>query len=160
MNLHQWAARWGVPFEAVAELQDIFGMNGTATTNPPKSNCDGEDAALQAVRLEAPRKGVMLWRNNTGAMQDATGRVVRYGLCNDSKALNEKIKSGDLVGIRPIMISPDMIGYTFGQFVSREVKAPGWHFTGTDRETAQLKWIQLIASRGGDAAFCTGEGSL
>lgn len=160
MNLHQWAAKWGVSWEAVVDLQRIFGMEGTRVPAPPKSNADGEDAALIAVRLEAPRKGIRLWRNNVGAMQDAGGRVVRYGLANDSKALNEKLKSGDLIGVRPVVITLNMVGFTIGQFVSREIKAPGWHYTATDREKAQLAWVQLIAGCGGDAAFCTGEGSL
>lgn len=160
MNLHQWAARWGISFEAIADLQDAFGMNGTSNPSNKPTNSDSEDAALIAVRLEAANKGLLLWRNNVGAMQDTSGRVVRYGLCNDSKALNETCKSGDLIGVRPLMIVPEMIGHTVGQFVSREVKAPGWHYTATPRETAQLNWINLVSSRGADAAFCTGEGSL
>jgi hypothetical protein len=53
-----------------------------------------------------------------------------------------------------------MVGYTIGQFVSREIKIPGWKFQNTEREQAQLKWAELIISLGGDACFTTGVGTL
>jgi len=36
----------------------------------------------------------------------------------------------------------------------------GWHFLGTKREEAQLRWAELIASMGGDACFANREGTL
>lgn len=79
-------------------------------------------------------------------MEDANGRVVRFGLANDSPAVNKRIKSCDLVGIRPN-----------GQFWARECKPAAWHYTGTEREQAQLRFIELVNSMGGDAAFTTGK---
>lgn len=93
-------------------------------------------------------------------LKDATGRPVRYGLANDSKQANDALKSGDLIGIRRVIISPDMVGHTIGQFVSRECKAPGWKFTGSGREAAQSAWAILVRNYGGDAAFTTGEGGF
>lgn len=119
------------------------------------------EAAQQAlVRLEASRKGLVLWRNNVGVLVDERGVPVRFGLANDSAAVNRSIKSADLVGIRPLLITPAHVGSVVGQFVSREVKAEGWRYTGTERERAQLRWAELVLSLGGDAAFATGEGSL
>jgi hypothetical protein len=84
-----------------------------------------------------------------GAAVDARGNHVRFGLANDSKEMNDRIKSSDLIGIG-----------RDGRFIAREVKAPGWRYTGTDREQAQLKFIELIIGMGGDACFVTEEGSL
>jgi hypothetical protein len=53
-----------------------------------------------------------------------------------------------------------MVGMTIGQFVSREIKGSDWKFTGNERETAQLRWIELITGMGGDACFATDEGTL
>lgn len=160
MTLHAWAARWHITPAAVADLQREFGMDGD-TTRPASPVSDTQEGAAQAtIRLEAARKGLLIWRNNVGALADANGRFVRYGLANDSEAVNKRIKSGDLIGVRPVTISPGHIGHVIGQFVSREVKAPGWHYTATPREAAQLRWIELLASVGADAKFATGEGTL
>lgn len=119
------------------------------------------ESTIQAlVRLEAAARGLALWRNNVGALPDPRGVPVRFGLANDSAAVNANVKSADLIGIRPVLITPDMVGRTIGQFLSREVKAPGWVYRGTARELAQLRWIEIVTAHGGDAAFCTGPGSL
>lgn len=112
------------------------------------------------IRLEASRKGIKLWRNNVGVLMDRNGRPVRYGLANDSAQLNAVIKSSDLIGIKPVVITAEMVGKIMGQFVAREIKASNWIYKDTDREKAQQAFIDLINSLGGDAAFCNGEGSL
>lgn len=119
-----------------------------------------EAAILNIVKLEASRKGVRLWRNNVGAVHTAEGSFLRYGLANESTATNSVIKSADLIGVRPIIITSAMVGLTIGQFVSREIKAANWRYRGTDREQAQAAWAELILSLGGDAGFATGEGTL
>ena len=156
--LHTWAAAWRIPPEALADLRARLDMEGAAheSIGAPKS----EAAVSNDVRLEASQKGLRLFRNNVGAMQDETGRVVRYGLANDSKAMNEKVKSGDLIGIRPVLITPNHVGTTIGQFVSREIKAGDWRYSGTPREMAQMNWAVLIGTFGGDASFATGVGTL
>jgi hypothetical protein len=40
------------------------------------------------------------------------------------------------------------------------MKPRGWRFTGRERETAQLNWINLVMTHGGDACFATGEGTI
>lgn len=112
------------------------------------------EAAVQTeVRLETCKKGVRLWRNNVGALQDASGRYVRYGLANESKKINDVIKSSDLIGITPTVITPDMVGQTVGIFTSYEVKHEGWKYSGSPREQAQAAWLTLVKNLGGIAAF-------
>lgn len=160
MKLDDWARTWAVSDSALADLRArLLGLDG----QPTLADATGKsEAAVQnLVRVEASRKGLRLWRNNVGAMNDPeSGVFLRFGLANDSKKLNEVIKSGDLIGIRPRVVQPGDVGRLIGQFVSREVKHAGWRYTGSNREQAQLNWANLINSLGGDAAFCTGEGSL
>lgn len=119
-----------------------------------------EAELMTIIRLEATRKGVRLWRNNVGVMQDTTGRPIRYGLANDSSALNAILKSSDLIGIRPVIITQEMVGLKVGQFVAREIKSTNWIYKDTTREKAQKAFIDLINSMGGDASFCNSEGTL
>ena len=115
-----------------------------------------ETAVQQAVRLEYARRGYKLFRNNRGAMTDGTGRVVRFGLGNDSAVVNDHIKSSDLIGWRPVMITPADVGRTIAQIVSLECKPPGWHLTpGDKRGQAQARWIELVLADGGEARFVT-----
>jgi len=144
-NLHDWARKWGLSVECLRDLQITLGTYTPPLAPDAPGVGKSEAWAQSALRIEASKKGIKLFRNNVGALADKTGRFVRYGLANDSAAQNATIKSGDLIGIRPD-----------GIFVSREMKSPGWQYTGTEREVAQLNWINLINSCGGDAAFATG----
>lgn len=158
-TINQWAARNGVSLQALRELEAVFGLHGGHPM--PDGVTGASEAAVQAmVRLEAARKGIRLWRNNVGALIDSRGVPVRYGLANDSAQVNKVIKSADLIGWRPVRIGPQHVGSVIGQFVSRECKRVGWRYTGAGRELAQVAWAQLVTAGGGDAAFCTGEGTL
>jgi hypothetical protein len=118
-------------------------------------------AVTSRVLLEAPSKGVILWRNNLGAYQDEHGNFVRYGLANISDKMNKKIKSSDYIGLRRVLITPQHVGHTLGQAVAREIKKEGWRYNMHDpHEAAQAKFGEIFASYGGDFAFTTGVGSL
>lgn len=111
-----------------------------------------------ALRIAASNAGWRLWRNNVGAGKLENGSFIRWGLANESKTMNAFIKSGDLIGIRPVLILPEHVGMTIGQFVSRECKLPGWKFNSKDaRDVAQDRWVQLVNLLGGDAKITTGE---
>jgi hypothetical protein len=146
--------RHGVSPAAMADLARELGV----VVVPPLPGADlkGEAWVQSHERLQAARDGVQAFRNNVGVLQDRTGRPVRYGLANDSKALNEVLKSSDLIGFKPVTITPAHVGRTLAQFWARECKRQGWVFSGTDDEQAQLRWVQLVAANGGDAAFTTG----
>jgi len=158
MTLDQWAADWRVPPAALVDLRKRLGCEPPPP--PPDARGRSEAWAQSAVRIEAGAKGIRLWRNNVGALLDQRGVPVRYGLANDNKALNARLKSADLVGIKPLLITQAHVGATVGQFICREMKAPGWHYRGDEHERAQLAWAKLVVSLGGDAGFATGRGSL
>ena len=157
MMINQWAIKHGIPVAALDELLRSFGIQAEAD----RSSGGSEAAAQKEVQLEATRKGARLWRNNVGALLNERGVPIRYGLANESKEANKIVKSSDLIGINPVVIHPSMIGSTIGQFVAREMKAPGWKFNPKCKhEKAQLAFLNFVNSKGGDAAFCTGEGTL
>ena len=158
MNLNKWAIKWQIPFEAVEDLRREM---GAISTDPGTFDISKPEAIIQAnVRLEASKKGLRLWRNNVGGLLDRNGRFVRFGLCNDSERMNKLTKSSDLVGIRPVLITTAHVGSIIGQFVARECKAGDWVYTAKAREVAQLNFLNIVVSLGGDAAFVNKEGAL
>ena len=108
----------------------------------------------QRIRLAAPGYGTLLWRNNVGACRTDDGRQLRFGLGNDSAKLNAHFKSSDLIGIRPVVIQPWMVGQTIGQFLAVEVKSDNFVPRETDnRYVAQRNFHECVKSLGGDAMF-------
>lgn len=146
-NLYTWAQRYGVPAGALTELLDIV---DPSRAHMPSSAAS--EAAVQAsLRVTAAQHGCSLWRNNNGAMQDDTGRHVRFGLGNDSKKLGDKWKSSDLIGITPV--TSTQAGQTFGVFTAVEVKKPGWVAPKNERERAQAAFLTTVRSLGGIGMF-------
>lgn len=154
MIITEWAARHNIPAHMVAELRMML-LGADLTPNVPAK--PGSEAAVQnAVRLAASQCGGRLWRNNLGAGKLENGSYVRWGLCNESVAINSQIKSGDLIGVYPLLITPAHVGQVVGQFWSVEVKHPLWRYRGDSHEAAQLRWIEQIIALGGRASFSTG----
>lgn len=117
-----------------------------------------ESIVQQEIILEAARHGIRLMRNNVGAgvMRDEhTGNesYVRFGLLNESKEMNKRIKSSDLIGIYNLPTSDGGVS-GIGVFIAIECKREGWKYTGTAREKAQLAFIDWVKSMGGLASFC------
>lgn len=117
-----------------------------------------EELIQQQVRLDIARSGLDLWRNNVGVAlhTDRYGqtRAVRYGLLNDTAEINEQYKSSDLIGIRPILITADMVGQVVGVFSAIEAKASDWTYRPNDAHTqAQQRFIDLVRAAGGMAGF-------
>lgn len=156
----QWAIRNQVSQPALAELRQIFGLESPQAFDAAGKPGLSEAGVQSEIRLEGARRGVKLWRNNVGVLEDRRGVPVRYGLANDSPQLNKVVKSADLIGWRPILITQEHVGSRIAQFISRECKKPGWRFTGDDHERAQLRWLEAVTADGGDAKFVSGVGSL
>lgn len=150
-----WADAHGIP---AAARRDYYARLAAPFPHPRADPSEERsEAAVQSLlRLDAARQGGYLWRNNVGAATTDTGSFIRYGLANDSAKLNKVLKSSDLIGIKPVLIRPEHVGTVIGQFWSKEVKHSGWRYTGTDREAAQLRFIELVNGKGGDASFSTG----
>ena len=157
MNFNQWAIKWGIPFAAVEDLRRELGI---INTDPNPHDGESEAAIQTRIRLEASRKGLRLWRNNVGATHTDEGGFIRYGLANDSKQMNKNVKSSDLIGLRPVLIQQQHVGQIIGQFVAREVKRGSWSYSASEEEIAQLNYLQLVISLGGDAEFANSEGTL
>lgn len=154
--LEHWAERWGIPTKALDELRyNILSVAEPST----RGNSEGDVAKRMLMNLSA--SGWRLWRNNVGAglLSDTHGKVsgyIRFGLANESSAMNRHVKSGDYIGIRPLLITPNMVGTIVGQFASIETKAPGWVFNPkSPHEVAQERWITLVKLLGGFATFHT-----
>lgn len=82
-----------------------------------------ETNLVQKIRLECT--GAILFRQNTGKLQDKNGRWVEFGLC---------VGSSDIIGWHK----------ETGRFVAIEVKIPGKTPTDT-----QLNFIKQVKKAGG-----------
>lgn len=156
VEIRQWATRHHVGQDALAELSAILGSTGNEETGTRS-----ESNVQSRVRLAAPAAAMRLWRNNVGVLQDERGVPVRYGLANDTKALNERLKSHDLIGWRRLLIAPEHVGSIVAQFVSIECKREGWRPRESPaREQAQERWAALVVADGGYSRFVTGPEQL
>jgi hypothetical protein len=117
-----------------------------------------ETPVAQRVQVEAARLGIITMRNNVGACMDEHGRLIRYGLMNESAKQNEKIKSSDYIGITPVRCFVDNLGLvTLGVFTAIETKASDWTFSQNDkRAVAQAAFHDIVRGYGGFAGFATG----
>ena len=100
----------------------------------------GEHEIQQRIRLACGRGPVRLWRNNSGALVDQQGRLVRFGLAKGSS---------DLIGLRTLEITPDLVGQRIAQFVALEIKTARGVVSPEQRA-----FLQLVEQLGGLAAIC------
>lgn len=168
MTFHEWKLRHP---GAAAALERV-----TAQLEPtaPGATPTDESGAQQQARFAIAKAGGLSWRNNVGATPakietncprcgnhfEIVQRMVRYGLANDSHQLNDVVKSSDLIGVIPRLVTADMVGTTLGQFIAVECKRPGWRYTGAGREEAQQAFLSIVGMKGGAAQFSTGGVSL
>lgn len=108
-----------------------------------------EAVVTSQVRLLAAQLGIDLWRNNSGGFYDENGRFVRYGLGSFTE--QQGLASSDFIGIRPVLITPELIGSVLGVFTAVEMKKPNWK--PDKRSSYQKNFIDLVNSKGGYAGF-------
>ena len=104
------------------------------------SSSPSEHEIQQRIRLACGRGTVRLWRNNTGALVDQQGRFVRFGLCKGSS---------DLIGLRSLEITPELVGQRLAQFVALEVKTAQGVLSPEQRA-----FLRVVQQLGGVAAAC------
>ena len=93
-----------------------------------------EAEVLRAIRTGLPEH-VVAWRNHVGVATYPGGQKVPYGLCKGAS---------DLIGIRSVLITPEHVGTTLGQFVAIEVKSARGRLS-----PEQQLFLNLVTSRGG-----------
>lgn len=147
MNILAWAQKHSVSPEALRELCESVIHRTEGADHASEARVQSE------VRLEAARRGLYLFRNNRGAGKTDTGSYIRYGLANDSKKLGDEWKSGDLIGWEPVLITEEHLGAYIARFLSIEVKARDWKWSGTLAEVAQARWAALVNAQGGRAVI-------
>lgn len=84
-----------------------------------------------------PVGSVLVRRNNCGAWINAEGRPIKYGLGTGT---------ADYVGFKSIVITPEMVGQRFAQFVSIEAKR-----RDVKLGPLQQLWFDTVALNGGIA---------
>jgi len=104
-----------------------------------------ETAIQNRIWKAAARRGWTLFRNNVGVAVFPDS-VVRYGLCPGS---------ADLVGIRPVTITADMVGTVVGQFVAVEVKTSRGNVS-----PEQKKWLERMKELGAHVVVARKETDL
>lgn len=88
------------------------------------------------VVLNKSGSGSRVWRNNVGKYKK-DDRWITYGLC---------VGSADLVGVEQVVVTPEMVGKTFGRFLAVEVKTPEGRLS-----KEQKAWLKTVQDFGGRA---------
>jgi len=86
--------------------------------------------------INLSRHGLLVWRNHVGVFRayDDPKRIVKVGIPGQP----------DIMAIKAITITPDMVGKTIGIACQIEVKTP------TGRQSQQQKyWQEAVEQRGG-----------
>lgn len=94
-----------------------------------------ESIILANIRIDLGRReDLRIFRNNTGALRDKLGRWVHYGLAPGSP---------DLIGLKTVTITPEMVGRSVAIFVGIECK------TAKGRVTEeQVSFLRMLEQRG------------
>ena len=99
-----------------------------------------ESDIQKLIMIAISENGGIVFRNNCGVLLNPAGIPIRFGIGNPG--------GSDLIGIKPTIITADMIGQTIGVFMAIEVK------TATGRVTKeQQTFIDAVCRAGGRAGI-------
>lgn len=104
-----------------------------------------EENDFRTQLVNALRKvGLRAWKNNCGAWKTPSGAYVRYGVGNPG--------GGDILLIKPVLITQAMVGQTIGVFASIECKI------GNNKpQEAQDYFAKQVTNAGGVTMLSTKE---
>jgi hypothetical protein len=115
-----------------------------------------EAALMRKVQVALTDKDTRLFRNNVGSawrgrvVHNRDGSItihkpqlVHFGLCPGSS---------DLIGLRRVVITPDMLDQEVALFIAAEVKLTQ---RPSDRTNEQLAFVEMVLSLGGRAGFAS-----
>lgn len=111
-----------------------------------------ERPLIDEILLSASRLGSRLFRQNVGL--GWVGKIIRRDrtkiLLENPRPLHAGLCKGssDVVGLTPVVITPDMVGKTVGVFTAIEVK-----YGRTPTDDDQKKFIAMVKKLGGIAAI-------
>lgn len=93
-----------------------------------------ESDIMRSIQLAYSRGDTRLMRNNVGVLYDKRGIPVTFGLGTGTS---------DLIGLKSVIITPDMVGRKLAVFIGIEVK------TSTGRTTdAQDLFLDMLRTMG------------
>lgn len=154
MNFMEWAVGAGLTMAQIRSYQMALGTYDERLTCGEGAS---EAAVVKRCQVQASRMRGRLWKNHKGAAVLQDGTFMRYGLLNESKRISDEIKSSDLIGGYPLVITQEMVGTTVCQLWLVECKEEDWHYGGDPHELAQLKFLELGLAMGARATFATSE---
>ena len=114
---------------------------------PKSKNLWPEAESMARIRLAAAEHNTPLFRINSGAFRNPSGRLVQVGGPHWP----------DYFGIYPKVITADDVGKTLGQFIAIEAKAGGFTHPRNARERNQEAFLTRLQEYGALAQFSTGE---
>ena len=98
-----------------------------------------ETEIVNEVRLELGRRpDTRVFRNNVGALALPNGRWLQYGLCAGSS---------DLIGLRSVTITPEMVGQQVAIFVALEGKQVNRYGNADQRNFIAM--VKMLGGRAG-----------
>lgn len=85
------------------------------------------------------------YRNNRGCAYTEDGRYIKFGIPEPPGGRRkDRLKGGDRIGFKKILVTPEMVGKEIAVFTSIEIKGPG-----DALKTGQRDWHNFVIDHGG-----------